>query len=55
MSILFSFGKYGGFYFRWGYTKRLCLGWFAITFCPFDIDEVFDFAYEGNPADKDEF
>ena len=42
MSLIFSFGKFGGFYFRWGYMKRVCLGWFAITFCPFDIDDLFD-------------
>lgn len=41
MSIIFSFGSYGGFYLRWGYMKRLCLGWFAITITPFDIDDMF--------------
>ena len=38
VSIILSFGKWGGFYWFNGYTKRLCLGWFAITFIPQDYD-----------------
>jgi hypothetical protein len=37
---MFSIGKYGGFYIHWKYTKRLCLGWVAVTFIPIDIDEI---------------
>jgi hypothetical protein len=41
-SLVFSFGKYGGFYYHYkGYTARLCLGWMAITFIPEDIDLLF--------------
>lgn len=35
MSIIFSFGKSGGFYCH---SKRLCLGWMAVTIMLFDID-----------------
>ena len=42
MSVVFSVGKWGGFYVFFGYTKRVCLGWFAITFFPRDIDEIFN-------------
>lgn len=38
MTIMFSFGKYGGFYFSRGFTWRLCLGWMAITLIPSDDD-----------------
>ncbi len=41
-SICFSWGEYGGFYFHNGYTKRVCLGWIAITFLPIEIDEIFE-------------
>jgi hypothetical protein len=34
-----SWGKYGGWYILLRYTKRICLGWVAITYFPFDIDE----------------
>ncbi len=39
-SLVFSWGKYGGFYFFRGYTKRLCLGWIAFTYIPKDLNEV---------------
>jgi len=42
MSFVISFGKFGGFYLFWGYTKRVCLGWVAFTFFPLDIDPVLD-------------
>lgn len=38
MSISISIGRYGGFYVFSGFTKRICLGWIALTFYPFDID-----------------
>lgn len=38
-SIIFSYGKYGGFYRKsYGYFKRICLGWIAFTYIPEDID-----------------
>ena len=40
MSIVLSFGSYGGFYFHRGYSTRLCLGFVAVTFFPCDIDKV---------------
>jgi len=39
MTLMVSFGKYGGFYCHSG---RLCLGWFAITFLTVDIDVVLE-------------
>lgn len=40
MTFAISIGKYGGFYWRHDYTTRLCLGWVAFTFYPFDIDTL---------------
>lgn len=40
MTLILSIGKYGGFYWHSGETKRLCLGWLAITFIAMDIDEI---------------
>lgn len=42
-TIAINWGKYGGFYFRNRYTIRLCLGWFAITYFPCDLDDVLYF------------
>jgi hypothetical protein len=39
-SLCFSWGDYGGFYFHRSYTMRLCLGWFAITYFPLEIDII---------------
>ena len=41
-SLVISYGKYGGVYFRRSYTTRLCLGWIAITYIPDDIDDLFE-------------
>jgi hypothetical protein len=41
-SIVFSFGKNGGFYIHSGYTKRICLWCVAITYFPRDLDEIFN-------------
>lgn len=38
MTFAINIGKYGGFYWRRDFTTRLCLGWIAFTFFPFDID-----------------
>ena len=39
-SFCISWGKYGGWYWRNKFTKRLCLGWLAITFIPMDLDDI---------------
>ena len=39
-TIALSWGQYGGFYFHSGYTKRLCLGYLAITYFPKEIDDI---------------
>jgi hypothetical protein len=53
MSILFSFGRWGGFYRFNGFTKRLCLGWIAITFIPLDDSFLSDLIKTLEPQDKD--
>ena len=40
MTIVLSFGRWGGIYTDFGYTWRICLGWVALTLMPFDIDDV---------------
>lgn len=37
-SLTITVGQYGGFYWRRGFTTRLCLGWVAFTWYPFDLD-----------------
>ncbi len=44
MSIVLSFGKYGGFYVYIGTGFRLCLGWMALTILPVDMDVIFSMA-----------
>lgn len=39
-TLALSWGKFGGFYFHWRYTKRICLGWLAITYIPDDLDNL---------------
>jgi len=39
-TLAISWGKYGGFYWHWKYTKRLCLGWIAFTYLPNDLDNL---------------
>ena len=41
MSLIFSIGKFGGFYIYWKFSKRICIGWISITFIPVDIDDMF--------------
>ena len=38
MTFIVSFGKYGGFYAYNDSVVRVCLGWVAFTWFPFDID-----------------
>lgn len=40
MTFAITIGKYAGFWVNFGYMKRICLGWIAIDFYPFEIDEV---------------
>lgn len=40
MTLMLTFGKSGGFYIAWGYSKRICLWWLAITFIPRDMDQI---------------
>lgn len=42
MTIALSIGKWGGFYFYKGWSKRICFGFIALTFFPLDIDEIFN-------------
>ena len=37
MTIIISCGRWGGFY---AHNGRLCLGWIAFTFMPYDVDDV---------------
>jgi hypothetical protein len=40
-SLTLSVGRYGGFYCKsYQYSKRLCLGWMAITYFPEDLDDL---------------
>lgn len=41
MTIILSIGRWGGVYVAWGWSKRFCLGWVALTFLPCDIDDLF--------------
>jgi hypothetical protein len=41
-SFVISWGRYGGFYWSHDYCTRLCLGWIAFTFYPFDFDGFHD-------------
>jgi len=39
MTFMINIGKYGGFYILNKTSFRVCLGWIAFTFIPFDIDD----------------
>ena len=41
-TLAFSVGPWGGFYYRRRYSTRLCVGWFAVTFIPWDADDLLD-------------
>ncbi len=45
MSLIFSVGQWGGFYWHRGYSIRLVLGWLAVTFVPEDIDDLLERGY----------
>lgn len=45
-TIALSWGQWGGFYLylggRGAITRRLCLGWFAITYVALEIDDLME-------------
>jgi hypothetical protein len=45
MMLIISIGGWGGIYFYRGWSKRLCLGWVAITFIPSDDTILSDEQY----------
>lgn len=49
LSLILSIGKWGGFYAFNGTTKRLCLGWVALSLIPYDIDPILHWALK-DPA-----
>lgn len=38
MSLILSVGRWGGIYYHFGWTWRICLGWIALTVVPRDFD-----------------
>lgn len=46
-TITISVGEYGGFYVVNQYCFRVCLGWIAFTYWPFDIDNKLEEMVEG--------
>jgi len=39
-TLALSWGAWGGFYVSRGNAWRICLGWLALTYLPFEIDDV---------------
>ena len=50
IGIMLSVGRWGGVYYVNGWSKRLCLGWLALTFFPTDGDDII---YWASKADID--
>ena len=48
MGIMVSIGKWGGVYATWGWSKRICLGWVAISIFPIDGDTILELAQHGS-------
>jgi hypothetical protein len=46
-TLAVSVGPWGGFYARGGFFQRLCLGWFALTFVPVELDDLMKAYAEG--------
>jgi hypothetical protein len=40
VTLAISIGSWGGFYLHWGHTKRICIGWVALTWLPCDLDSL---------------
>jgi len=51
-AIALSFGDWGGFYWKSGYAKRVCLGWMAITYIPSDLDPLVEAVDAWNEAGR---
>lgn len=50
-TLSFSWGEWGGFYVSWGYCPRICLGWFALTYVPIEVDDLMQaYADQGEAA-----
>lgn len=47
-TLALSWGPWGGFYLNPGYSKRLCIGWLAITYVPVELDDMME-AYATAP------
>jgi hypothetical protein len=47
-TLALSWGPWGGFYLNPGYSKRLCVGWLAITYVPVELDDMME-AYVSRP------
>jgi len=41
-TIAISWGEYGGFYIQFGDSKRICFGWVALTYIPYDFDYLLE-------------
>lgn len=41
-AIVFTWGRYGGFYRNRGFVSRICLGWLAIDYLPVEIEEIYE-------------
>lgn len=39
-TIAVAWGRYGGFGWYSGYTKRICLGWIAFYYFPEEIEDI---------------
>ena len=44
LSVILSFGRWGGVYVYGGFGIRVCLGWIALTILPVDIDDIIEAA-----------
>ena len=44
VSIVVSFGRYGGFYWRRRPSPRICLGWMIVVAIPVEFEDLLPFA-----------
>ena len=53
-TLALSWGQWGGFYLHWrgpAITRRLCIGWVALTWIGIEIDDLMEaYACEGEKA-----
>jgi hypothetical protein len=52
-TVALSVGAWGGFYVHFGYLKRICFGWVALTFVPdVELDDLMEaYVNEGRHDD----